>query len=54
MHWSKTSLMACGLLVVGACVHAGSGNAVWGVQVFWPIKAQYIVAYLTDDSAGPC
>ena len=27
----------------------GSGNAVWGVQVFWPIKAQYIVAYLKDD-----
>lgn len=26
-----------------------SGNAVWGVQVFWPIKAQYIVAYLNDD-----
>jgi len=30
-------------------VKAGSGNAVWGVQVFWPIKAQYIVAYLKDD-----
>ena len=27
----------------------GSGNAVWGVQVFWPVKAQYIVAYLNDD-----
>jgi len=26
-----------------------SGNAVWGVQVFWPFKAQYIVAYLKDD-----
>jgi apolipoprotein D and lipocalin family protein len=26
-----------------------SGNAVWGVQVFWPIKAQYIVAYLKSD-----
>jgi apolipoprotein D and lipocalin family protein len=125
MHWSKTSLMACSLLIVSACVHAGSlpsirpvahvdlprfmgawyviatiptrfeksaynavetyelqpdgnvytafrfrdgsydgqakaihstgfvragsGNAVWGVQVFWPIKAQYIVAYLNDD-----
>jgi apolipoprotein D and lipocalin family protein len=22
---------------------------VGGVQVFWPIKAQYIVAYLKDD-----
>lgn len=30
-------------------VKADSGNAVWGVQVFWPIKAQYIVAYLNDD-----
>jgi apolipoprotein D and lipocalin family protein len=30
-------------------VKAGTGNAVWGVQVFWPIKAQYIVAYLKDD-----
>ncbi|MBQ4856220.1 lipocalin family protein [Rhodanobacter sp. B2A1Ga4] len=30
-------------------VKADSGNAVWGVQVFWPIKAQYIVAYLKDD-----
>ena len=26
-----------------------TGNAVWGVQVFWPIKAQYIVAYLKED-----
>jgi apolipoprotein D and lipocalin family protein len=26
-----------------------SGNAVWGVQVFWPLKAQYIVAWLKDD-----
>ena len=26
-----------------------TGNAVWGVQVFWPVKAQYIVAYLKDD-----
>ena len=30
-------------------VKADSGNAVWGVQVFWPIKAQYIVAYLKED-----
>jgi len=30
-------------------VNEHSGNAVWGVQVFWPIKAQYIVAYLKDD-----
>jgi apolipoprotein D and lipocalin family protein len=32
-----------------AFVKAESGNAVWGVQVFWPVKAQYIVAYLKDD-----
>ena len=32
-----------------AFVTPDSGNAVWGVQVFWPIKAQYIVAYLKDD-----
>lgn len=30
-------------------VQPNSGNAVWGVQVFWPIKAQYIVAYLSAD-----
>jgi apolipoprotein D and lipocalin family protein len=30
-------------------VKDGTGAAVWGVQVFWPIKAQYIVAYLKDD-----
>ena len=30
-------------------VKDGSSNAVWGVQVFWPIKAQYIVAWLKDD-----
>ncbi|HTH66880.1 MAG TPA: lipocalin family protein [Rhodanobacter sp.] len=30
-------------------VEPDSGNAVWGVQVFWPLKAQYIVAYLKDD-----
>ena len=26
-----------------------TGNAVWGVQVFWPLKMQYIVAYLNAD-----
>ena len=26
-----------------------TGNAVWGVQPFWPIKMQYIVAYLKED-----
>lgn len=30
-------------------VHPNSGDAVWGVQVFWPIKAQYVVAYLQHD-----
>jgi apolipoprotein D and lipocalin family protein len=30
-------------------VKEGTGNAVWRVQVFWPIKAQYVVAYLKDD-----
>lgn len=30
-------------------VHAGSGNAVWGVKVFGPFKAQYIVAWLKPD-----
>ena len=30
-------------------VKEGSGNAVWGIRVFWPIKAQYIVAYLKAD-----
>jgi apolipoprotein D and lipocalin family protein len=24
----------------------GTGNAVWGMQFIWPIKAEYIVAYL--------
>jgi apolipoprotein D and lipocalin family protein len=30
-------------------VRPGTGNAVWSVQVFWPFKAQYIVAYLKPD-----
>jgi apolipoprotein D and lipocalin family protein len=30
-------------------IHPDTGNAVWGVEVFWPFKAQYIVAYLKDD-----
>lgn len=30
-------------------VEEGTGNAVWGVEVFWPLKSQYIVAYLKDD-----
>ncbi|MEO6801371.1 MAG: lipocalin family protein [Rhodanobacter sp.] len=30
-------------------VKKDTGNAVWGVQVVWPIKAQYIVAWLKSD-----
>lgn len=30
-------------------VRAGTGNAVWGVALFWPFKLQYIVAYLKPD-----
>ncbi|GLQ45957.1 outer membrane lipoprotein [Dyella lipolytica] len=30
-------------------VKANTGNAVWGVQLFWPLRAQYIVAYLSQD-----
>ena len=30
-------------------VKQGSGNAVWQVQVVWPIKAQYLVAWLKPD-----
>lgn len=30
-------------------VKPGTGNAVWGVQIVWPIQAQYIVAYLKED-----
>src|SRR5262245_37470780 len=24
-------------------------NAVWGMQFIWPIKAEYLIAYLADD-----
>jgi len=27
-------------------VREGSGNAVWGMQFFWPIKAEYLIAYV--------
>lgn len=30
-------------------VKAGTGNAEWGVALFWPFKLQYIVAYLKPD-----
>ena len=26
-----------------------STNAVWGMQFMWPIKAEYLIAYLNDD-----
>jgi apolipoprotein D and lipocalin family protein len=29
-------------------VTPNSGNAVWGVQLLWPIKAQYLIAYLDE------
>ena len=32
-----------------AHVRPGSGGAVWGVQLFWPLRAQYIVAWLKPD-----
>lgn len=32
-----------------AYVHPGCGGAVWGVQIFWPMKAQYVVAWLKPD-----
>lgn len=30
-------------------VKPGTGNAVWGVRIFWPLEAQYKVAYLSPD-----
>ncbi len=32
-----------------ARVRPGTGNAVWDVRVFGPVKAQYIVAWLRED-----
>ena len=32
-----------------AWVVEDTGNAVWGMQFVWPIKADYRIAYLTDD-----
>ena len=26
-----------------------SGNALWGMQFIWPIKAEYRIAYLNED-----
>lgn len=30
-------------------VKSGTGNAVWGMQFVWPIKAEYVIAYLDED-----
>jgi len=30
-------------------VKPATGNAIWGVQLFWPLQAQYKVAYLSPD-----
>ncbi len=30
-------------------VHNDSGNAIWGMQFVWPIKAEYIIAWLDPD-----
>ena len=32
-------------------VRPGTGNAVWGMQFVWPVKAEYIIASLADDYA---
>ena len=32
-----------------AKIRPGTGNAVWDVQVFGPLKAQYVVAWLRED-----
>jgi len=29
-------------------VVAGTGNAVWGMQFIWPIKAEYLIAHVDD------
>ncbi|KAG0926207.1 hypothetical protein G6F31_018465 [Rhizopus arrhizus] len=31
-----------------ATVLPDTGNAVWGMQFFWPIEAEYVIAYLDD------
>ena len=30
-------------------VRPDTGNAVWGMQFIWPIKAEYVVVHLNDD-----
>ena len=33
---------------VGTVVE-GTNNAVWGMQFIWPIKAEYVIVYLSED-----
>lgn len=30
-------------------VRPGTGNAVWGMQFVWPVKAEYVIAWLDAD-----
>lgn len=30
-------------------VREGTGNAIWGMQFVWPIKAEYVIVYVDDD-----
>ena len=30
-------------------IHDKQSNAVWGMQFFWPFKAEYRIIYLTED-----
>ncbi|SAI69456.1 outer membrane lipoprotein [Bordetella ansorpii] len=30
-------------------VRPGTNNAIWGMQFIWPIKAEYVIAYLDPD-----
>ncbi len=30
-------------------VRPGTGNAVWAMQVLWPIKAEYVITWVSDD-----
>ena len=30
-------------------VIAGTNNAIWGMQFFWPIKAEYVISHIDAD-----
>lgn len=32
-----------------ATVREGTGNAIWGMQFVWPIKAEYVIVYVDED-----